>query len=95
MYRLKQKLVLNSIVFFVSKKDDASEIWTIKKTNLRRIDSFEMTCWPRMLIVVYYRRNQLLLTEFRRQRTGIETLEEGRRVPSKLVKGLKYKGRRY
>lgn len=42
-----KKRLMKSLVFSVFMY--ASECWIIKKVDLRRIDSFEMTCWRRML----------------------------------------------
>ena len=41
------------------------EIWTIKKTERRRIDAFELWCWRRLLRVLWTARrsNQLILKE--------------------------------
>ena len=41
------------------------EIWTIKKTECRRIDAFELWCWRILLRVLWTARrsNQLILKE--------------------------------
>ena len=39
------------------------ESWTIKKTELRRVNAFELSCWRRLLRVTWTARDQSILKE--------------------------------